>query len=59
MAQRDRYEVFERMHWICFHLEFEHDSDPDVPCDDPTCPWTVMRNYAEKLRSLGVDPGAL
>jgi len=34
------YDVFEGMHWICFHYEFEHgDYDPDEPCDDPSCPW--------------------
>lgn len=33
-------EVFEGMHWLCFHMIFEHDDyDPDVPCDDPGCPW--------------------
>jgi hypothetical protein len=34
------YDVLENMHWICFHLEFEHgEHDPDEPCDDPSCPW--------------------
>jgi hypothetical protein len=33
-----RYTVFERMHWVCFHYEFEHDGDPDVACMDPSCP---------------------
>ena len=36
------YEVFERMHWTCFHYEFEHNlggvDDPDQPCSDPSCP---------------------
>ncbi|WP_457325854.1 hypothetical protein, partial [Roseateles sp. P5_E11] len=31
----ESYEVFERMHWLCFHLEFEHQGDPDEPCGDP------------------------
>ena len=39
---RDSYETFERMHWACFHYEFEHDAtgsgDPDVACADPSCP---------------------
>jgi len=30
-------DMFEGMHWLCFHLEFEHTGDPDVPCGDPTC----------------------
>lgn len=40
VASRDRYEVFERMHWLCFHYEFEHgdDVDPDQACQDPSCP---------------------
>jgi hypothetical protein len=26
----DRFEVFERMHYVCFHYELEHDPfDPD------------------------------
>lgn len=34
------YETFERMHWVCFHLEYEHGTfDPDQPCDDPSCFW--------------------
>jgi len=30
-------DVFEGMHWLCFHLEFEHPGDPDLPCMDPSC----------------------
>lgn len=27
------YETFERMHYVCFHYEFEHDpADPDEEC---------------------------
>ena len=65
VVERERYEVFERMHWICFHFEFEHMSadggpaDPDEPCEDPTCPWTIRRKYEEKLKSLGVDPDSV
>ncbi len=39
---RDNYETFERMHWVCFHYEFEHglfrDQDPDDDCGQPGCP---------------------
>jgi hypothetical protein len=28
------YEIFEKMHWLCFHLEFEHAGDPDEPCGE-------------------------
>lgn len=38
---RSNYETFEKMHWACFHYEFEHfggEGDPDEACGDPTCP---------------------
>jgi hypothetical protein len=28
-----QYETFEKMHWVCFHLEFEHGDDPDERCN--------------------------
>jgi len=51
-------DVLEGMHWLCFHLEFEHgETDPDLPCSDFTgCPWWTIRHYEDKLRELGVDP---
>lgn len=40
IRNQDQFETFERMHWVCFHYEFEHDSerDRDVACRDPSCP---------------------
>jgi hypothetical protein len=39
-VNEEYYDVFEGMHWLCFHLQFEHGTyDPDEPCDDPSCPW--------------------
>jgi len=32
------YEVFEQMHYVCFHYEFEHPGDPDVECRAGGCP---------------------
>jgi hypothetical protein len=52
----DHYDTFEGMHWLCFHLEFEHAGDPDAACADPGCPWSEIRIYREKLVELGVDP---
>lgn len=42
-VHRDDYRVFEGMHYVCFHYEFEHglrnpDADPDEDCGDPGCP---------------------
>lgn len=49
--------IFEGMHWLCFHLEFEHSTDPDLPCDDfAGCPWWTIRYYENRLAQLGVDP---
>ena len=50
------YDLFERMHWLCFHLEFEHDADPDEHCADPSCPWWHIRVFRRELESLGRDP---
>ena len=50
------YEVFERMHWLCFHLEFEHAGDPDAPCGDPSCPWWHIEVYRRALTETGQDP---
>jgi hypothetical protein len=51
----ESYDVFEQMHWLCFHLEFEHEGDPDNPCGDPSCPWYHIEVFKEKLKELGVD----
>jgi len=35
----DQFEVFEKMHYVCFHYEFEHDpTDPDTECTAGGCP---------------------
>ncbi len=62
VVNRDQYDVFERMHWVCFHFEFEHMSkdhktaDPDSACIDASCPWNRLQKFEAKLRELGVDP---
>ncbi len=38
VMNRERYEVFEGMHYVCFHLMFEHQGDVDEVCDVPGCP---------------------
>ncbi len=49
-------DVFESMHWLCFHLEYEHDGDPDQPCGEPSCPQWRLQVYESKLRELGANP---
>jgi len=35
----DQFDVFEQMHYVCFHYEFEHgDTDPDRECMAGGCP---------------------
>jgi hypothetical protein len=41
-VNRDRYEIFERMHHVCFHYEFEHWADPDEECAADGCPSSLI-----------------
>jgi hypothetical protein len=34
----DRFDIFEQMHYTCFHYEFEHSGDRDQECDAGGCP---------------------
>lgn len=49
------YDVFERMHYTCFHYVFEHDGDPDVECASGGCPAAGLRMPTLWLRVEGVD----
>ena len=46
----ENYEMFEGMHWLCFHYAYEHsEKDPDIPCDSRHCPtWhlEILKRYA-------------
>lgn len=55
-VNRSDYDLFERMHWLCFHLEFEHQADPDDPCANPSCPWWQIHVFRGKLIERGYDP---
>ena len=55
-VHRDDYEAFELMHWLCFHIVFEHEGDPDEPCRNPDCPWWHLRVPRQELERLGRDP---
>lgn len=56
VVNRAEYALFESMHWLCFHLEFEHLADPDEACGDPSCPWWHIEVYKSKLQAMGLDP---
>lgn len=51
---RDNYDIFEQMHFVCFHYEFEHRSnvpgnDPDEDCGLPNCPSGPAARHREQL----------
>jgi hypothetical protein len=49
-VHREEFARFERMHWLCFHLSFEHGAyDPDEPCEDPSCPWNRIKELQARL----------
>ena len=49
------YDVFEQMHYVCFHYQFEHRGDPDVECDAGGCPAAGIHHAARFVRTDGVD----
>ena len=59
IVNADRYSVYEGMHWICFHFEFEHKGDPDAPCDCPDCPVGQLEIFRQALTEAGQDPNQL
>lgn len=54
-ASKDQYEVFERMHYTCFHYEFEHPGDPDVECFGGGCPAAGLGFPSLRFRIEGVE----
>lgn len=55
-----RYETFERMHYVCFHYEFEHgEADVDVECTAGGCPSASLAAGRDAViataRELGLD----
>lgn len=54
-ASRADYDVFEKMHYTCFHYEFEHGGDPDVECSAGGCPAAGLSMMPLPFRIEGVD----
>jgi hypothetical protein len=51
----DQYEVFEQMHYVCFHYEFEHDPvDPDEECYAGGCPSATVNPRPERRPGGGL-----
>ena len=55
VANADSFDIFEQMHYVCFHFEFEHRGDPDVECDSGGCPAAGISVPARYVRTSGVD----
>lgn len=54
------YDVFEQMHYVCFHYEFEHrEFDVDEECDAGGCPSAPIgsgkRAVIETARALAIE----
>jgi hypothetical protein len=50
-VSRDSHGIFERMHYVCFHYEFEHDPcDPDEECLTGECPPVRLETPPRQLR---------
>jgi hypothetical protein len=49
-------QIFEGMHWLCFHFEYEHEGEPDEPCADFSCPNLKIEIYEKKLSEIGINP---
>lgn len=52
VANRADYEMFERMHYVCFHYEFEHQVDVDVSCGVGGCPSAAAGTHRDQLVSV-------
>ena len=49
VVEADQYDVFEQMHYVCFHYEFEHDPvDPDEECGAGGCPSKAVHPRPER-----------
>lgn len=54
-ASATDYETFERMHYVCFHYEFEHRGDPDIECTAGGCPTSGLGVGSLLFRVQGAD----
>lgn len=51
-----QFEVFERMHYVCFHYEFEHgEFDVDEECSAGGCPSASLAEGRDKVIATARD----
>jgi hypothetical protein len=53
-----QFEVFERMHYVCFHYDFEHgEYDVDEECTAGGCPSASLANGRDRVIATARDLG--
>lgn len=53
----ENYNMFEQMHWVCFHFSYEHlPNDPDTPCESRYCPTWHLQILKDFVVSKGENP---
>jgi len=51
-----QFDVFERMHYVCFHYEFEHgEFDVDEECTAGGCPSTSLAKGRDRVIATARD----
>jgi len=51
-----QFEVFERMHYVCFHYEFEHgDNDVDQECGAGGCPSVSLAGGRDRVIATAIE----
>jgi len=52
----DQFEVFERMHYVCFHYEFEHgETDVDQECGAGGCPSASLAGDRDRVIATATE----
>jgi hypothetical protein len=53
-VSRDQFDVFEHMHYVCFHYKYEHDpADPDEKCTAGGCPSAAINPRPDRRPGAG------
>lgn len=58
-VEKQDAEVFEGMHWLCFHFAFEHNANPDEPCRSRNCPSWHLQILKAHIQEQGDDPDSI
>jgi hypothetical protein len=59
MRNREHYETYEKMQWVCFHYEFEHSSSDATQRAATALPGTAQRPRRTAYVAQQVAPNCL